>query len=198
MGFSELRRHPPQHLGLPFRPVEIRRSAVFQLHIGDLLGAAGALRQQRLELNVQPLEGQREGYELKLNSYDLGDVAAFDARIRKELGDEEVAYTVEPKIDGVAVAVRYRDGRLDIALTRGDGRQGDVITENAATIGPIASAQCRGVIASASADALRETFGLRVVCRDPSAAARDSAAHMGPKSRPSQATNGTNNRAHRT
>ena len=68
------------------------------------------------------------------NSYDLEDVAAFDKRVRKDLGQEKVLYTVEPKMDGVAVAVRFRQGRLHLGLTRGDGRQGDVITANVATL----------------------------------------------------------------
>lgn len=68
------------------------------------------------------------------NSYDLQDVAAFEQRLRKDLvGIEELVFTVEPKMDGVALAVRYRDGELVAALTRGDGRQGDLITANAAT-----------------------------------------------------------------
>ena len=46
------------------------------------------------------------------NSYDLEDVAAFDQRVRKEFPDQDVRYTVEPKMDGVALAVRYRDGRF--------------------------------------------------------------------------------------
>jgi DNA ligase (NAD+) len=68
------------------------------------------------------------------NSYDLADVVAFDARVRKELNAAAVVYTVEPKMDGVALALRYRDGRLDLALTRGDGQRGDVVTRNARTI----------------------------------------------------------------
>ncbi len=67
------------------------------------------------------------------NSYDLQEVTAFDQRMRRELGQEQITYTVEPKMDGVAVAARYRDGKLQVALTRGDGRQGDVITDNVAT-----------------------------------------------------------------
>ncbi|MBD3220531.1 NAD-dependent DNA ligase LigA [bacterium] len=74
------------------------------------------------------------------NSYDLDEVAAFDARVRREVGQSgEVAYTVEPKMDGVALAVRYRDGELTSALTRGDGAVGDVITRNAATIAGISA-----------------------------------------------------------
>ncbi|HPF70835.1 MAG TPA: NAD-dependent DNA ligase LigA [Candidatus Krumholzibacteria bacterium] len=68
------------------------------------------------------------------NSYDRDEVAAFVDRVEKALDITGVLCTVEPKIDGVALAVRYRDGRLSLALTRGDGAQGDVITANAATI----------------------------------------------------------------
>ena len=69
------------------------------------------------------------------NSYDLEEVAAFAARVRKELGETaEIGYTVEPKLDGVAVALRFRDGELTAALTRGDGQQGDLITRNARTL----------------------------------------------------------------
>lgn len=67
------------------------------------------------------------------NSYELAEVGAFVQRVRAELPGREVAFTVEPKIDGVALAVRYRDGRLDLALTRGDGMSGDVITANVRT-----------------------------------------------------------------
>ncbi len=68
------------------------------------------------------------------NSYDLDDVAAFVARVRRELDDGEPLFTVEPKIDGVALALRYEDGRLTTALTRGDGKHGDEITNNARQI----------------------------------------------------------------
>ena len=71
------------------------------------------------------------------NSYDEAEIEAFDQRVRKDLGEDSVLYTVEPKIDGVALAVRYRDGLLALGLTRGDGRQGDDITANAATIAGI-------------------------------------------------------------
>jgi len=68
------------------------------------------------------------------NSYDLAEVEAFHQRVCKDLGTEDVRYTVEPKMDGVAVAVRFRDGRLQMGLTRGDGTKGDVITANASTL----------------------------------------------------------------
>ena len=73
------------------------------------------------------------------NSYELSDVEAFDQRVRKELNRTatrgDLLYSVEPKMDGVALAVRYRDGRLSVGLTRGDGRHGDDVTDNVRTIG---------------------------------------------------------------
>ncbi|MFT5232483.1 MAG: DNA ligase (NAD+) [Candidatus Krumholzibacteriia bacterium] len=75
------------------------------------------------------------------NSYETAEVESFDTRLRNDLGArlerEPLAYTVEPKMDGVALAVRYVDGELALALTRGDGQQGDVVTDNAATFAEI-------------------------------------------------------------
>jgi len=55
-------------------------------------------------------------------------------RFRRSLGHTDVRLTVEPKIDGVAVSIVYRDGVFDYALTRGDGARGDDITQNIRTI----------------------------------------------------------------
>ena len=71
------------------------------------------------------------------NSYNLEDVRAYDQRTRKLLADESFHYVVEPKIDGVAVSLRYENGTLVRALTRGDGRAGDEITANVRTISSI-------------------------------------------------------------
>ncbi|MBK8166298.1 MAG: NAD-dependent DNA ligase LigA [bacterium] len=72
------------------------------------------------------------------NTYEPGEIDEFVTRLRRDLTGPSAAQplrlTVEPKIDGVALAVRYRDGRLEVGLTRGDGRSGDVVTANAATI----------------------------------------------------------------
>jgi DNA ligase (NAD+) len=68
------------------------------------------------------------------NTYSLEELAQFDARVRKALGKERVDYAVEPKIDGVAVHLRYEKGRFVLGLTRGDGEQGDDITGNLRTI----------------------------------------------------------------
>jgi len=68
------------------------------------------------------------------NTYSAQEVREFHARVVKSLGSKRFHYLVDPKIDGVAVALRYRDGRLVQAATRGDGRTGDDITANARTI----------------------------------------------------------------
>ncbi|MCP4293058.1 MAG: NAD-dependent DNA ligase LigA [bacterium] len=73
------------------------------------------------------------------NSYDLKEIQAFDQRMGKELAVEQTTYTIEPKMDGVAVAARYKNGKLQVALTRGDGRRGDVITRNLATLKEVPS-----------------------------------------------------------
>jgi DNA ligase (NAD+) len=68
------------------------------------------------------------------NTYSLEELEEFDARVRKLLEKDEVEYAVEPKVDGVAVALRYQDGRFVLGLTRGDGIEGDDITANLRTL----------------------------------------------------------------
>jgi DNA ligase (NAD+) len=68
------------------------------------------------------------------NTYSLDEVAEFDARVRKTLGQERIDYSVEPKVDGVAIHLRYERGRFALGLTRGDGERGDDITANLRTI----------------------------------------------------------------
>ncbi len=68
------------------------------------------------------------------NTYNKDELVAFDARVRKGIPDTPFRYVLEPKIDGVAVTVRYEQGTLVLAATRGDGRQGDDITRNLRTL----------------------------------------------------------------
>ncbi|MDG5758542.1 NAD-dependent DNA ligase LigA [Natronococcus sp. A-GB1] len=63
------------------------------------------------------------------------DVRDFDSRVHREVG--EVKYVCEPKFDGVSMEFVYKDGRLERAVTRGDGREGDDVTANARTIGSV-------------------------------------------------------------
>ena len=68
------------------------------------------------------------------NVYNQPALREFDTRLCKTLDVAQLEYTVEYKIDGVAVALVYEQGQLVQALTRGDGRQGDDITHNARTL----------------------------------------------------------------
>ena len=72
------------------------------------------------------------------NGFDDADVTDFDDRVRKFLGVSAlIAYTAEPKIDGLSLSLRYEDGHLIHAATRGDGEVGENVTENARTISDI-------------------------------------------------------------
>ena len=64
----------------------------------------------------------------------LAELRAFDATIRKQLGRDKVQYIIEPKADGVSISVHYRDGKLALGVTRGDGTEGDDITTNLKTV----------------------------------------------------------------
>lgn len=74
------------------------------------------------------------------NAFTDEDVADFDASIRKYLGltpKDDLAYTAEPKIDGLSLSLRYEHGQLVYAATRGDGATGENVTLNARTIADI-------------------------------------------------------------
>ncbi|CAM3074552.1 NAD-dependent DNA ligase LigA [Rariglobus hedericola] len=68
------------------------------------------------------------------NTYDETELREFHARLVKAIGSDDLAYTVEPKIDGVAVSLTYENGKLMRAVTRGDGEEGDDVTANVKTI----------------------------------------------------------------
>lgn len=68
------------------------------------------------------------------NAFNQGELLAFITRLEKAVRQPELVFTVEPKIDGVAVSVRYEDGVLVQGATRGDGTTGDDITANLRTI----------------------------------------------------------------
>ncbi|GAA5493980.1 DNA ligase [Rubritalea halochordaticola] len=80
------------------------------------------------ELSDEQLEQEPEGTPRET------ELIAFYKRLQKNLGQEHIPVTVEPKLDGVAVSLVYRNGKLDYAATRGDGKRGDLITENVRTI----------------------------------------------------------------
>ncbi len=68
------------------------------------------------------------------NTYNAEELREFDARIRKALEIDSVVYSCELKIDGLAISLHYEYGQLVKAITRGDGVQGDVVTENVKTL----------------------------------------------------------------
>jgi DNA ligase (NAD+) len=68
------------------------------------------------------------------NAFDDAELADFDRQVREALGVTEVVYAGEPKLDGLAVSLRYEGGRLVHAATRGDGCRGEDVTLNCRTI----------------------------------------------------------------
>ena len=70
------------------------------------------------------------------NVFDEEELLAWSERLRRGLGetDAELVFSVEPKIDGLAMSILYVDGVLSVAATRGDGRVGEDVTDNVRTI----------------------------------------------------------------
>jgi len=73
------------------------------------------------------------------NTYSEEEIIEFVDRLNRLLPDAEIPMTIEPKVDGVAIALLYEKGRLTRAATRGDGRTGDEVTRNIRTITVIPS-----------------------------------------------------------
>jgi DNA ligase (NAD+) len=68
------------------------------------------------------------------NAFSEQDVLDFDRRVRERLDTDAVDYSAEPKLDGLAISLRYEAGRLTQAATRGDGTKGEDVTANVRTI----------------------------------------------------------------
>lgn len=68
------------------------------------------------------------------NTFSTEDLRDFDSRISKLVPDQSVEYICELKIDGLAISIKYENGRLVSAATRGDGSIGEDVTENIKTI----------------------------------------------------------------
>ena len=68
------------------------------------------------------------------NSYSKDDLRDWETRIQKVLGNVELSYTCELKYDGASISITYVNGKLKRAVTRGDGFQGDDVTNNIKTI----------------------------------------------------------------
>ncbi|MFZ4776750.1 MAG: NAD-dependent DNA ligase LigA, partial [Terrimicrobiaceae bacterium] len=79
-------------------------------------------------------EPDREKRNRLQDENTLARLVDFDKTVRKILGRDVVEYVMEPKVDGVSIGVHYRAGKLELGVTRGDGRFGDDITTNLRTV----------------------------------------------------------------
>src|SRR3954470_10956115 len=68
------------------------------------------------------------------NAFSDDEVREFVARIEKETGDADPAFSVEPKLDGLAISLRYESGQFVRGATRGDGSTGEDVTANLRTV----------------------------------------------------------------
>ncbi|TDR26006.1 NAD-dependent DNA ligase LigA [Flavobacterium cheniae] len=83
--------------------------------------------------NFETIKHEYRMYSLD-NSYSIEDLQDWETRIQKVLGDVPLEYTCELKYDGASISISYENGRLVRAVTRGDGFQGDDVTNNIKTI----------------------------------------------------------------
>lgn len=91
----------------------------------------------KIEASDQPTSAEEPDREKRNRLQDektLEALRAWDKTIRKHLGRDNVQYIIEPKVDGVSIGVHYRNGKLSLGVTRGDGAAGDDITTNLKTV----------------------------------------------------------------
>jgi len=123
------------------------------------------------------------------STQEMDDVRRFDERVRKALGSGvEPVYIMEPKLDGASIELVYEHGVLVRAVTRGNGRAGEGVTENIRTIAGVpltlrteerpapALLALRGEVIMYISDFQRFNEGLRAVGQEPYASPRNSAA----------------------
>ncbi len=139
---EELRRH--EHLYYVLDTPEIG-DAEFDALMRELKALEDAHPELRtLDSPTQRVGGKpREGFAKQRHSSPMlsldnalgeEELRAFDRRVRDLLPKEKYAYAAELKLDGLSLALHYRDGQLARAVTRGDGEVGEDVTENARTI----------------------------------------------------------------
>ncbi len=92
---------------------------------------------EKIEASDSPSVAEEPDRERRNRLQDENTVAkfrAFDADLCKRLGRDRIEYIIEPKVDGVSLSVHYREGKMALAATRGDGQNGDDITTNIRTV----------------------------------------------------------------
>ena len=102
--------------------------------------------------NFQTIAHTQRMYSLD-NSYSKEDLLDWETRIQKVLGNVDLQYTCELKYDGASISITYENGKLVQAVTRGDGFQGDDVTNNIKTI--------RSIPLSLKGDNYPEKFDIR-------------------------------------
>ena len=138
----EIQRHEHRYYVLD-------QSMITDAEFDQLMGELRKLEAQHPELVVPESPTQRVGGTPRLgierpahsslmlsldNAFDNEELRSFDRRVREQSGSKNPRYVGELKLDGLSMAVRYAAGRLEVALTRGDGSHGEVITPNARTL----------------------------------------------------------------
>lgn len=83
--------------------------------------------------NFETVQHEYRMYSLD-NSYSKEDLLDWETRVQKILGDVPLEFTCELKYDGASISISYENGKLKRAVTRGDGFQGDDVTNNIKTI----------------------------------------------------------------
>ena len=118
-----------------------RRTAAIEARFLDLVRADSPLSRVGSAPSERFAKHRHAQRMLSLaNAFADSDVEEFVAGIRRYLGlsdEDQLAFTAEPKIDGLSLSLRYEAGRLAVAATRGDGEVGEVVTANALTLGDI-------------------------------------------------------------
>jgi DNA ligase (NAD+) len=74
------------------------------------------------------------------NVFDEAELREWSERLVKSLGRDDVEFSIEPKIDGLALSMLYVDGQYSVSATRGDGRVGEDVTANVATMASVPQA----------------------------------------------------------
>ncbi|SFC56583.1 NAD-dependent DNA ligase LigA [Tropicimonas isoalkanivorans] len=118
-----------------------RRNAEIEARFPDLIREDSPSAQ----VGAEPAEGfAKVTHAVRMyslgNAFEEADLREFDRSVRSYLGlptDAPLAYTAEPKIDGLSLSLRYEGGRLVQAATRGDGTTGENVTANARTVDDI-------------------------------------------------------------
>ena len=92
---------------------------------------------EKIKAAIHPTTEEEPNAERRKKLQDentVEELQGFDATIRKQVGKTLIDYVLEPKVDGVSIAVIYKHGRLVTGVTRGDGKVGDDITANIKTM----------------------------------------------------------------